>query len=182
MNRKTANLIEAITCANMSSAAKFVMLRLICQANQQKPHVFVDVEKLSESVGKSASTVRKAIKELVELGHLVFEGLFVQIKHKVYKLTFNFLNKVSRVVEKVRPKRVAQPALKPVLQNEEETKEVIQTLIDFGFEEFEYKEVLSVNGVEKTRALVLEYLSELSKGETLGVKQWFIKRYVEERS
>ena len=190
MHQTAANTIQAINRSNLSNTAKFVLLELVCDANEKRPHVYVDVKKVAQSIGKSVSTVRKGMRELVEGGYLVFEHLVVQLKHKVYKVLFSFVetvkNKTKKVAEKIVKNRSCeeQKGMKETKRSEEEDialKEVDQTLKDFGFAESEREEVIRVNGVEKTSRLTLEYLESLKRGETMEVKKWFIARYVEEK-
>ena len=187
MHKLDAQTVQSITESKLSNTAKIVMLRLSCEANQAKPHVFIDVKKLSEALGKSASTIRRAIQELVKQGRLVFDGLVVSLKYKVYQIVFDLTASVKRAVRKVVPVRSEEPpqpqakqevevkesfvVLPPAL--EPELEEMAQHLLGFGLQKEFVESLVKGKSKKECEDLALRFLENLTSGEKLPARQWF---------
>ncbi len=175
-------LIQNLRRAKVSTTAREVMLDLLFEVSHQKPLVFVNVDALAESVGRTKATIRKAVRELVSAGFLSWDGTVVSLKHKIYKVVFDIVEQTKEIVTTATKsiKQAVRALVRPT-QVDPSAKELEHALRDFGFTDSERNEVIAVNGVEKTKRLLLEYLHTLKMGKTIPVKDWFIMRYVQER-
>ena len=190
MTAKTATIPVHILHSNVSMTAKLLWLESSLMSSKKRPDVIIEPKDLAKTLKRSVSTIRRALRELINAGLIRFKS-WVCKKLKVFTLLWQAEPSVNQNTDDKKPQPITQtsPTKKPktssFIRNEkgelffqadeiDQVREVAYKLVDIGFAKDTAIEIMNKRSLPVLKKLINEIFFLEQRGELTEDKvAWF---------